>query len=131
MTKEHNIVLVVQPRILTEKTVTVELPTGYIDDNEEAVDAARRELEEETGYVSDEYINLINYYQDQGCSKAKIYSFLALNCKKIKKQNLDNDEYIKYFECSYDEAFELIDLGYICDANSILALEMSKKYIRR
>ena len=104
---------------------------GGIDSSENPRDGACRELLEETGYKSEELINLINYYQDQGCSKAKIYSFLALNCEKIKEQSLDKDEYVKYFECSFDEAVELVESGYISDANSILTIELSKKYIKR
>lgn len=131
VTCDNNVLLVVQPRISTDRTVAVELPAGYIDEKEEPIDAARRELLEETGYKSEELINLINYYQDQGCSKAKIYSFLALNCEKIKEQSLDKDEYVKYFECSFDEAVELVESGYISDANSILTIELFKKYIKR
>ena len=37
--------------------------------------------------------------------------FLALDCEKKKEQNLDNGEYIKYFDCTFDEAIELIDEG--------------------
>ena len=48
----------------------------------------------------------------------------------MKNQNLDKDEYIKYFECTYDEALELVDMEYINDAGSILLLEKSKVYMK-
>ena len=41
------------------------------------------------------------------------------------------NEYVKYFECTYDEALELMDMGYINSANSMLTLEKSKQCIKR
>lgn len=131
ITEEGNVVLVVQPRVLNHNGVGVELPAGYIELEEDPVSSAMRELEEETGYQSNQFIKLTSYYQDQGCMAAYNHSFLALDCKKVTKQNLDHDEYIHYFECTYEEAIELMELGYMNDANSMLALEKSKQYIRR
>lgn len=131
ITEDGNIVLVVQPRVLNHNGIGVELPAGYIESGEEPIQAAMRELEEETGYQASEFMKLASYYQDQGCMEAYNHSFLALNCKKVTEQHLDQDEYIHYFECTYEEALELMELGYINDANSILTLERSKQYIRR
>ncbi len=131
ITKEHNTVLVVQPRVFTDRTVGIELPAGYIEKNELPIIAAARELKEETGYISSNIKLLTSYYQDQGCSGAKNYSFLALSCEKNYSQSLDPDEYIKYFECTFEEALELMELGYINDANSIITLEKSKQLVRR
>lgn len=131
ITKEGNTLLVVQPRVLTKNTVGVELPAGYIENGEVPIMAAKRELVEETGYIPRDMHFLASYYQDQGCSGAFNYSYLALDCEKKEKQHLDNSEFIRYFECTYDEALELVDLGYINDANSMLALEKSYRLIRK
>lgn len=131
ITEEGNVILVVQPRVLNYNGIGVELPAGYVKPGEDAILSAKRELEEETGYQSKKFIKLASYYQDQGCMEAYNHSFLALDCKKVTEQYLDQDEYIHYFECTYEEALELMELGYINDANSILTLEKSKQYIRR
>lgn len=130
ITKENNCLLVVQPRNNTKEGVNVEFPAGYIEKNEEAIECARRELEEETGYVPERLELLSSFYQDQGCSSAYNYSYLALNCEKVKDQNLDQDEIIKYFECSFDEVIELEQLGYIKDINSLYTLEKAKQYFK-
>lgn len=131
ITEEGNVILVVQPRVLNYNGIGVELPAGYVEPGEDAILSAKRELGEETGYQSKKFIKLASYYQDQGCMEAYNHSFLALDCKKVTEQYLDQDEYIHYFECTYEEALELMELGYINDANSILTLEKSKQYIRR
>lgn len=129
ITKDNEVLLVVQPRVVREG-VLVELPAGYIEDMEDPIESIKRELLEETGYTSNNIRHLSSYYQDQGCSDAYNYAYLALDCEKIKEQNLDKDEFIRYFLCDYDEALELVDMGYIKDIQSKYALELSKKYIK-
>ena len=129
ITEENKTLLVVQPRVFTKETVCVELPAGYIEDGESPLEAGKRELEEETGYVPTEMKVLASYYLDQGCSGAYNYSIVALGCKKIKDQKLDKDEYIRYFECSFDEALELVENGYITDIQSQFTIEKAKSYI--
>ena len=131
LTKEFNTILIVQPRVFTNNSIGVELPAGYIEEGELPSTAALRELEEETGYIPNKIKSVSHYYQDQGCSGAYNHSFIAFDCKKVKEQNLDKDEYIRYFECTYNEALELIDMEYINDAGSILLLEKSKVYIKQ
>ncbi len=128
ITEEGNVLLVVQPRVFTKSTVGVEVPAGYIETHEEIVEAAKRELLEETGYLATDFKLLTSYYQDQGVSSAYNYVFLAEGCKKVCSQNLDETEFIRYFECTFEEALELIKSGDICDVNSIMALEMGKQY---
>ena len=121
----------VQPRVFTKDTVAVELPAGYVDGLEDYEMAARRELLEETGYVAEEMIHLGSFYQDQGCSEAYNYAYLALDCEKVKEQKLDKDEFVRYFLCNYEEVLELVKMGYIKDIQSKYALELSKQYIKR
>lgn len=131
VTNEGNTLLVVQPRVFTHSGVAVELPAGYIDKEESYEEAARRELFEETGYVPESMILLGKFYQDQGCSAAYNQAFLAQGCRKVGDQHLDGDEFIRYFECTYDEAVELVNMGMIADAQSQLAIERSRQYLKK
>lgn len=130
ITKEGNFVLVIQPRVLTESGVGIEVPSGYIEPGEDSLTAARRELEEETGYTASEFVPLSAYYQDQGCMQAFNHSFIAWDCEKTRDQRLDFDEHIQYFECTPSEAWELVEMGYINDANSLLALAQAKTLLK-
>lgn len=128
-TKNRETVLVVEPRLGSTKTVAVGFPAGYIELGEDPELAAKRELEEETGYACSNYQLLAKYYQDPGISKAYNYAYLGLNAEKIKEQSLDPEEYVRFIECSYEEALELVELGYIEDVQAQLALERAKPYI--
>lgn len=124
------ILTVIEPRVFTELTVGVGFPAGYIENGEEVSIGALRELREETGYTTNNIIEMDSFYQDEGCSSALNHIFLALNCKKTCEQSLDQDEIVKYMLFSYEELFELERLGYIKGSNSKLALEKSKVYMR-
>lgn len=131
LTHEGNTLLVVQPRVFTKSGISVELPAGYVDIGEDYEKAARRELLEETGYTAESMVLLGEFYQDQGCSAAFNKAFLALGCRKVEKQHLDKDEFIRYFECSFDEVIELMDMGKINDCQSQLAIERSRQYLKK
>lgn len=129
ITEKGTTLLVVEPRIGTKRTVAVGLPAGYIEEGEKPEVAIARELEEETGYQCEKYYLLAQYYQDPGCSQAYNYAFLGTKAQKVMKQSLDPEEYIRYFECQYEEALELVDMGYIEDLQAQFVLEKAKTYI--
>lgn len=130
LTVDNNVLLIVEPRVFTREGVGVSFPAGYIEEGESPEMAAKRELLEETGYVSTEMDELLSFYQDEGCIEAMNYAFIASGCKRMGKQKLDKGEFVRYFECSLDEAMELIELGYIKGANALLTMERAKTYVK-
>lgn len=123
--------MAIEPRVFTKETVDVGLPAGYIEENEKPTDAAKRELLEETGYEANELIFLGSFYQDQGISGAYNYYFFAPNCKKMKPQDLDEGEFIKYVLVNTEELDWLIDNNYIKGLNSIYAIEKARALFKK
>lgn len=131
VTRENTTLLTVQPRVFTKRTIGISFPAGYIDKGEDSLTAAKRELLEETGYSSNNFKKLCSFYQDDGCSGAYNTGYLATNCVKTTTQHLDKDEFIRYFECSIEEVYEMLENGYIEDVGSQLLLEKARQYIKK
>ena len=121
ITNNNQFVMIVEARPNTDGGVAIEFPAGMIDLGENPIAAAKRELLEETGYVVGDIKELEWHYQDQGCSKAIIRTYVATGCKKMRKQELDLEEKIESIEMTYDEILELIKNNELNDANSKIA----------
>ncbi len=130
ITKDDEVLFVVEPRVFIKGGVGVGLPAGYQENQEAMEDASKRELLEETGYLAEEIRVLGSFYQDEGCSGALNYALLATNCEKVSSQHLDKDEHIEIFKCTLDEAYELLENGYIKGANAQLTMLLAKPYLK-
>ena len=127
ITQDGNFVMVVQSRPNTDETVVVEFPAGMVDKGEDPSVSAERELLEETGYVADHIYELEWHYQDQGCSKAIIRTFIAEGCRKVQEKKLDDGERLESLEMEYNDILDMLrtgkeDVPAISDANSKIAI---------
>jgi len=80
---------------------------GRIEEGEEVLEAAKRELLEETGYESE---NLILWDARQPTSKIDwcVFTFIAKGLKEVRGQNLDPGEKIRLKPVTFEE---LLDIG--------------------
>jgi ADP-ribose pyrophosphatase len=65
---------------------------GMLEPGEAPLAAAKRELLEEMGYKSSQWVNLGSYILDPNRGMATMYLFLALNANKVAEPNSDDLE---------------------------------------
>lgn len=126
--KEDKLLMVKQWRYPI-KGVSLELPAGKLEKGENPDYASKRELEEETGYISDNWKSLGYIYTSPGFCDEKLYLYLASDLK-YKQQNPDEDEIIESLEYPISEIFDMIDNGLINDSKTICALFRAREYLR-
>jgi len=111
------------------KDYLLEIPAGTMEPGELPLNCAGRELEEETGYVAEEFIELSQVLILPAYSDEKIFVYLARGLKPS-KQNLDQDEIIEIVKYPFDKALKLIRDGLISDALTVLSLQMTRFYLQ-
>ena len=121
VTNDGKIILVKQWRNSLDR-FTYEIPAGGLEgEDEPMLEAAKRELEEETGYKSDDLEFLISLRTTVAFCNERIDVFVARNLVKP-KQNLDRDEEIEIREFDKDELFTLIRSGEMQDSKTVSAI---------
>jgi ADP-ribose pyrophosphatase len=99
----------------------LELPAGGLHDSEDPMEAARRELEEETGYRAASLGERARFWTTPGFTTEFMYLYEATDLVKT-KINPDEDEVIEVDIVQSAEALRMIEDGRIQDAKSILGL---------
>ena len=121
VTDDGKILMVRQYRNSVDR-YTLEIPAGGLNSKDEpTIEAAARELEEETGYRSENLEWLINLRTTVAFCNEKIEVFVAKNLIPS-KQHLDEDEFIDLGAYTMEELKEKIYSGEIEDAKTVSAL---------
>lgn len=100
---------------------TLEIPAGGLNEGEPTVTAAARELEEETGYRSENLSLLISIRTTVAFCNEKIDIYVAKDLI-FGRQHLDEDEFIDVKACSVEELCDMIYAGQIEDSKTIAAI---------
>lgn len=123
------------------KQVTTEFPAGGLERpdgkeyragsedaaSEDALDAAKRELLEETGYSSEEWTHLITIPSNATIADNYAHVYMAENCRKVGAQKLDETEFLNVELHTEEEIEELVRTGKFQQAAHVMAWLLAKK----
>lgn len=111
--------------------VCLEIPGGAFDENDaDPLAVARRELREETGYVSERWLKLGILAISPTRTTVQLHLFAALGCTKTSDQALDPNEEILVHLRPFPEAVALARSGDINAATSVAGLLLAAAELR-
>ena len=119
------------------KEVTTEFPAGGIertdgreygnsDAAEDALECAKRELLEETGYKSEDWTHLLTIPSNATVCDNYAHVFMARNCRKAGEQHLDDTEYLNVVMLTAEEIEQLIHSGRFQQSVHVMAWLLAK-----
>ncbi len=103
-------------------TVITEIPAGKLDSRgEDPLEAAKRELREETGFTADSWTELGGFYPAAAYSDEYITMYMAQDLHQG-KQDLDPDEFLDVEKVPLDDLVEDVMAGRIPDSKTQTAI---------
>ncbi len=128
----HGAILLVRQWRTPAARVLLEIPAGTLDVVDEATGviedpdlAARRELEEETGYRAASWQKLTSFWTAPGFATELMHLYLATDLTAAhpdERLGPDEDEHLRLERRSLADALAAVDSGEIADAKSIVGL---------
>ena len=121
VTPNEEVVLIRQYRHGTDD-ITLEIPGGMVDQEDVSpLHAARREMQEETGYDSDDIIPLGAIHPNPAIQGNRCHSFLARNVEKICEPSFDTTEETEVTLVPVSDLPEIVHQGLITHALVVVA----------
>lgn len=129
ITANNEVVMLKQYRHGINDTV-IEIPCGSVETTDgSSLYAAKRELLEETGYTSDNFIQLCKLSPNPANHSNTTYCYLALDATLKQGQQLDDTEQIEVVRISLSEAKTLLQNNLICQTLHVSALFYALNYL--
>ena len=119
VTNNEEFIITFQNRI--NDKIIAEFPAGYIEEGESPIEAAKRELEEETGYSTDDIVMLDEVYTSPGIDNSITYILIANDCVKTTEQKTDGTELVNYGLFNSRELDYFINNNIMCGSANKLA----------
>ena len=125
---DNNIVIKSEYRLPVNQ-VLFELPAGAVEDTDKDIlGAAKRELLEETGFVSENWMYLGETFDCPDRCSGVLHLFIAIDVERKESQHLDKTEEISWTTVPLNRAIEMCMDGRI-KVNSCIHLILKAKYL--
>ena len=106
----------------------LELPAGGLESGEEPLEAAKRELAEETGLAAAEWTALGSFYSSPGFANERLFAFLARDLSPVESEP-DFDEDLTVTKYSLEALVH--HLGELTDAKTLATLLLVRQRLGR
>lgn len=113
---EHNRLILNEEYRHPTKQVLLCAAGGYLEENEDPLIGAARELKEECGYVAERYLLMARAYPYPGISDQLAYFVLAIGARPIASANREPSETIRTVILSLDEVNKRLLSDTACDS---------------
>lgn len=104
-----------------------ELPAGVIEPGEAPLEAARRELLEETGHTAEEWLPLGTMAPEPSRSTSRAHLFFARGAHRVAAQRLDDSEEVSVHLVPVAEALRGLEEGLVVHGTHIGALLLAER----
>lgn len=107
----------------------LELPAGHLNEHEDPLTAAKRELLEETGGISHEWYSLGSLWVAVGATKTKNHILLALGVDISQPPQLEASESLTCKLIPLKSAFSAAATGHLEDEKTVAALYLAQFFL--
>ena len=130
ITDDGNVLVERQFRYPLNRVIT-EIPAGKLDSfTEDRLSAAKRELEEETGYTAAEWISMGDYYPTPAYCDERITLYLAKGLA-LGQRHLDEDEFLNFAFVPLASLVDDVMAGRITDGKTQVAVLKAAKLLEK
>lgn len=124
---DGTVALVRQYRHAAGKSL-LEIPAGSLEEGEDPLTGAHRELEEEIGVTAASMEKIAEFYVSPGFLTEKMFVYLATGLTET-QQNLEDDEIVEVERIPITAALEMAHSGQIEDAKTIVGLTFAAEKV--
>lgn len=123
LTEDGKMVMVEQYRKALGREL-LEIPAGKLEPGEHPEETAKRELEEETGYIAENWSFVQSFYTSPGFADEIIHVFAATGLRKSDHpKECDEDEFVDIEELTLEQVEECVANGRIFDAKTLYGVQ--------
>ena len=112
------------------RAISLSLPAGYLEDGEDPLAGAKRELLEETGYEASDWLALGRYVVDGNYGAGAMHAFIAKGARKVREPDSGDHEEQELLVMPFADAITKVRSGEVVQLATAAALGLAAIALR-